>query len=290
MVGGTWTVSPSRPMERSSGSLTNQSIGGFQISHQNIARRQFTGVDLLSVSFPTLLIGQKEGAELSGLGGVEGSDAVGADTKGTSCLTLLPRWAQDGRHGLHNPNPAGLFGGQLLFARYGQTVDLGALLILGNFPLRGDPSLPFQAVQRRIERSGIDPQNLAGIGPDRLTDAVTMPRTPLQGLQNEQIERALQELDPVLIAILLWHVDSLHPSMESVNGAGLMHGGGVLPARCATLEPIGRRIRPVRTWRTFASQPRISPEPRPKASRLSVVLLWTCYQYELHQPEEQVNL
>ncbi len=48
------------------------------------------------------------------------------------------------------------------------------------------------------------------LGTNRLADAVSVLRSPLQSLENEQVERPLQQLNPILIAILLRHVDILH--------------------------------------------------------------------------------
>ena len=88
----------------------------------------------------------------------------------------------------------------MLSSRRGQAIDLNPLVVVRDGPLGGDPFLSFQPVQGRIERAGINLKHLAGVDPDRLADPVAMLRTSLQRLENEQIERPLQQLDPVLIA------------------------------------------------------------------------------------------
>src|SRR5215472_18884216 len=100
---------------------------------------------------------------------------------------------------------------QLLFSRSGQAVGFHSLFVFRDRPLRADPALPLQPMQRRVKRAGIDLEYLAGVGPNCLTDSVSVLWPPLKRLENEQVERPLQQLDPVLIAFLLRHVDILHP-------------------------------------------------------------------------------
>src|SRR6266581_1991346 len=59
-------------------------------------------------------------------------------------------------------------------------------------PLRRNPLLLFQTVQRRIERTGIHLQNLAGTIADRHANPIPVLRSPLQCLQNQQVQRPLQ--------------------------------------------------------------------------------------------------
>ena len=73
-----------------------------------------------------------------------------------------------------------------------QAVVLCTLLILGELPLRAEPTLLFKTMESRIERAVIDLENVVGTGRNGNLDPVTMLWPPLQGAQNEQIECALE--------------------------------------------------------------------------------------------------
>ena len=58
-----------------------------------------------------------------------------------------------------------------------------------------DPSALDQPVQRRIERALLHLQHIVGRLLDRLGDGVAVRGSEEQGAENEEIERALQQLD-----------------------------------------------------------------------------------------------
>src|SRR6185437_3935732 len=76
---------------------------------------------------------------------------------------------------------------------------------LGLLPLGAHPTLPLQTVQSRIKGSGLNLQNIRGLGAQRQYDPITMLRSPLQGTQDKHVEGALQQFDAVLIFFFLFH-------------------------------------------------------------------------------------
>ena len=47
-----------------------------------------------------------------------------------------------------------------------------------------------------VERSRIDLQRLIRVGADHLRNPISVARTPAQRLQNDEVERALEQFDP----------------------------------------------------------------------------------------------
>ena len=93
-----------------------------------------------------------------------------------------------------------------------QAIDAGALLALGDLPLRLDELLALQAMQRGIEGPGVDLEQVAGMRANRLADAVAMAGPPAQLLEDQQVERALEQFDAVLVARMpAMGIDSLYP-------------------------------------------------------------------------------
>src|SRR5260370_30315790 len=88
--------------------------------------------------------------------------------------------------------PFGSLSCELPLAGRRQLVILCSLFVVGNLPFRPDPLLLFQPVQRWIERAGIHLQNLSGTIADRHANPISVLRSPLQRLQNQQVQRPLQ--------------------------------------------------------------------------------------------------
>src|SRR3954465_509105 len=94
--------------------------------------------------------------------------------------------------------PSIAFAHQLRFARSGQLVVPRPLVPFAGAPPRFEPA-PFEkAMQRRIQRTGFDTEQIVGLRPDRLADPVTVLRPPLEGAEDEHVERALEKLQPLV--------------------------------------------------------------------------------------------
>ena len=59
-----------------------------------------------------------------------------------------------------------------------------------------------EAVERRIEGSGLDFQQVVGLGADSLSNSVSVARPPLEGPQDEHVERSLEELQTGFVLCL----------------------------------------------------------------------------------------
>src|SRR5262249_25000262 len=105
-----------------------------------------------------------------------------------------------------------------------ETVHLGPLFVLRTFPFGGYPLLPFQAMQGGVKRPGLHLQDVARVRANHLADPVAMLRSPHQGLQNQQVQSALEQFDTVLISGSR-HVDTLPPmDVDGLLGASLADG------------------------------------------------------------------
>src|SRR2546430_1478358 len=81
---------------------------------------------------------------------------------------------------------------ELLLTGGGEGVDAHALAVLRGAPRGGQPFLFREAVEGGIERPRFHLQHVVGIGADHLRDAVAVARPPAQGLENDEVERALE--------------------------------------------------------------------------------------------------
>jgi hypothetical protein len=111
--------------------------------------------------------------------------------------------------GLDESLPFALLGCQLVLARSGEPVVLRALTFLGHLPFRFQPTLLFQPMERWIERSGLDSQKLFGFLSDPLRDSQPVLRSPLQRLQDEHVQRPLQNIHLVLPLSECHDIDTL---------------------------------------------------------------------------------
>src|SRR5882672_681808 len=161
-------------------------------------------------------------------------------------LSLPLLWIQYPRDRIGELRPFGAFLAQLLLAGGRQPVILGALLIFGGLPFRFDPPLSFQTVQCGIERARVYLQGFAGAAPDGDADTVAVLRPPLQGLQDQQVQRPLQQFNPVLIPrFLLCHLRFLRRCVCSCCTFDVATPPKVLSQGVGILHPASRRSTPL---------------------------------------------
>ena len=101
---------------------------------------------------------------------------------------------EDPRDGVGHPRPVLAFLGELAAAVAREPVVLGLAVVLRRVPFRVDPALLLQPVKRRVERALIDAQHVARDLLDALRDAPAVHRLERERLQDEHVERALQEI------------------------------------------------------------------------------------------------
>src|ERR1041385_7991295 len=93
-----------------------------------------------------------------------------------------------------DPVPSLLFGGQMFPAGRCQAVIFRTLIVLRLPPLGLDPTLALEAMQRRIQRAGLNLEDVARPRPDGLGDAVAVLRSPAQRLQDQHVQSPLDML------------------------------------------------------------------------------------------------
>src|SRR5688572_4753125 len=106
-------------------------------------------------------------------------------------------WIEHAGDRFGQARPAVALGLHLAAARRRQPVVLRPLFVLRGFPLGRGPSPPLQPVQRGIERAMIDLEHVPGAGTYRDADPVAVLRPPLERPENEEIESALQQVEPL---------------------------------------------------------------------------------------------
>ena len=154
----------------------------------------------------------------------------GADATASPLLLCL----ENPRHGVGHPGPVLALFDELALAVAREPVVLGLTVVLRRVPFRIDPALLLQAMERRVERPLVDPQDVARDLLDALRDAPAVHRLERQRLQDEHVERALQEiLFLTSHARRLWGRD-----LSNVNRRGAVADPLVL-----TIDKSGRMLR-----------------------------------------------
>src|SRR5437762_1013496 len=103
-------------------------------------------------------------------------------------------------HRSGEPEPRARLATQVLASGAGERVVTGAAVVLRDAPPRCDPALVLESPERRVERTLFDDQHVARGPLDPARDAETVLLAAGQRLQDDETERALQE-----IAVLFRH-------------------------------------------------------------------------------------
>ena len=98
--------------------------------------------------------------------------------------------------GVHQLRPARFLAHELLLPLGREAIELGLLPGLAEAPVGLEPAPLHEAVQRRVERAGLDLQEVVGLLADHLANAVAVLRAPLEGPEHEHVKGALEQLEP----------------------------------------------------------------------------------------------
>ena len=86
-------------------------------------------------------------------------------------------------------------GAELFPALGGELVVLGFAVVLGESPLGLEPAALLHAVEGGVERALFDLESLVGGLADPGGDGVAVSRPPREGLEDQEVERALEEIE-----------------------------------------------------------------------------------------------
>jgi hypothetical protein len=101
---------------------------------------------------------------------------------------------QDAADGVGHPGPVLALLGELPAPGPRQAVVLRLPVVVGGVPLGVDPPLLLEAVQRRVERPLVHAQHITRDLLDALRDAPPMHRLERERLQDQHVQRALQQI------------------------------------------------------------------------------------------------
>ena len=101
----------------------------------------------------------------------------------------LLRCREDSIDRHRDPLPVGFLKIEVLAALFREPVVLRPAVGFGGLPLRVDPSVVFEAMQGRIQRTLVDPEDFLGDGLDPSGYAVAVHGGQGHGFQDEQVYR-----------------------------------------------------------------------------------------------------
>src|SRR5262245_33773946 len=109
-------------------------------------------------------------------------------------MSLHPLRAQRRVHGERGEIPAFGVGLEALSTGGGERIELGLAVVVRRAPLAVDEALMLEPIEGGIERTLLDGERASGDLLDAQQHAVAMLRAERDGLEDQQIERAGQEL------------------------------------------------------------------------------------------------
>src|ERR1044072_2776630 len=121
-------------------------------------------------------------------GGPTGSSARASSRR--SCALWLR--SHDPPHGGREARPLGVLLLEALPSRCGETVELRTPITVRGFPLRFDPPLHLETLERRIQGSKFDDQCLAGSIAECLRNAVAVQGSAFQRSEHQHLEQPVQ--------------------------------------------------------------------------------------------------
>src|SRR5262249_22815697 len=113
---------------------------------------------------------------------------------------LLRRRTKDARDGSSERVPLARFDLELFAALRGQSIELGAAIVLRRAVVERNPAAFDQPVKRRVEGPLLHTEHVIRSALDRFGNGVSVRRSPPQCPQHQEIQRALQELDSAVAA------------------------------------------------------------------------------------------
>src|SRR6185437_8832537 len=113
--------------------------------------------------------------------------------------------------------------GQMPASARGQLIEPCLAAGVADAPFGPDPFLLLQPVQRRIQRTLLHPQHLLRDLPQPLCDAVAVARPQRKDLEDQEVERAWQQLwrHRQIVYLLAREVKWAPPSFRHDAGLGL---------------------------------------------------------------------
>src|SRR4051812_32900442 len=105
--------------------------------------------------------------------------------------------AQHLRYSAGITHPERSLAAEMCASRGRDGVESRAPIVLGDSPLRSHPAAIFESPQRGIEGAFFDPKDVVGRGLDPTCDAVAMGGAGEQRFENENTERALEQVTGV---------------------------------------------------------------------------------------------